>query len=82
MDRNSGKEVYLHPTHDELSRQAFIIKFKQKVNFHLQDKIKNHFNNELKHDLELKIKESLDDLNREHRKLVKEKLSNEYLFKA
>ena len=82
MDRHSGKEVYLHPTHDELSRQAFIIKFKQKVNFNLQDKIKDHFNNKIKDDLELEIKESLDDLNREHRKFVKDKLSEEYLFKA
>ena len=82
MNKDSENEIYLHPTQDELSRQAFIINFKQKVNLSLQERIKKHVDDNLRNSIESEIGDSLNDLNREHRRILKEKLSKEYLFKV
>jgi hypothetical protein len=76
------REINLHPTQDELARQAFIIKFKQKVNLDLQRDIRNHFDGTIKRELETELGTGLDDLNRDHRKAVKKRLADEHLFKT
>ena len=79
---DESREIYLHPTQDELARQAFIIKFKQKVNLDLQKDIRNQFDSTIKGELESELGTGLDDLNRDHRKAVKKRLAGEHLFKS
>ena len=70
MSNKPEDEISLQTNHDDLSRQAFIIKFKQKVNLDLQKKIKNEFDMEIRPKLTSDLGTSLDDLDRGHRKIV------------
>lgn len=82
MTQDQSQEIYLHPTQDELARQAFIIKFKQKVNLDLQKDIREHFDAGIKSDLQAELGQELDSLNRDHRKAVKKRIADEHLFKT
>ena len=74
MATDLNREINLHPTQDELSRQAFIVKFKQKVNLDLQKDIQTYVADNIAPQLESDLGEPLDDLNREHRKALKQRL--------
>ena len=82
MTKDPNREIMLHPTQDELARQAFIVQFKQKVNLDLQRDIQDYFAKNIAPELESDLGEPLDDLNREHRKVVKSRLANEHLFQT
>jgi len=82
MSENPEDDISLQPTQDDLARQAFIVKFKQKVNLDLQKKIKDEFDLDLRPTIVSDLGVSLDDLDRGHRKIVKEHLYKKDLFKA
>jgi len=82
MTDHNSREISIHPTLDEFARQAFIVQFKQKVNLDLQRDIRSYFGANLAPELESDIGESLDDLNRDHRKAVKKCLASEHLFQT
>ena len=82
MATDLNREINLHPTQDELSRQAFIVKFKQKVNLDLQKDIQTYVADNIAPQLESDLGEPLDDLNREHRKALKQRMADEHLFQA
>ena len=74
MTIDYAHEITLHPTQDELARQAFIIQFKQKVNLGLQKDIRAFFSEAIAPELESTFGEPLDDLNRDHRNVAKARL--------
>lgn len=82
MHYDLDREMMLHPTQDELSRQAFIIQFKQKVNLDLQKDIQDYFDEAIASELESSLGQPLDDLNRDHRGAVKQRLASEHLFQT
>jgi hypothetical protein len=82
MTADLSREINLHPTQDELARQAFIVNFKQKVNLGLQKDIKAHVADSIAPELESELGQPLDDLNRDHRKALKRKIADEHLFQA
>ena len=78
MDKDN--QVALRPSQDELSRQAFIVRFKQKVNLDLQGKIRSHFCDKIQPALEADLGVSLSDVDRKHRVAVKDRMSSEHIF--
>ncbi len=82
MTNDPDREIMLHPTQDELARQAFIVQFKQKVNLDLQTDIHDFFAENVTPELESELGEPLDDLNRDHRKAAKKHLYSEHLFQT
>ncbi|MGB1877006.1 MAG: class I SAM-dependent methyltransferase [Rhodospirillaceae bacterium] len=82
MANDTNLEINLHPTQDELSRQAFIVKFKQKVNLDLQKDIRTYVAKNIAPQLESDLGEPLDDLNRDHRKALKQRMADEHLFQT
>lgn len=82
MTNDFEREMILHPTQDELARHAFIIQFKTKVNLDLQKDIHAHFEKAIAPELETALGEPLDDLKREHRTAVKQRIYGEHLFQT
>ena len=82
MTTDLSREINLHPTQDELARQAFIVQFKQKVNLDLQKDIRAHVAAHIAPELESELGEPLNDLNREHRKALKKRMADEHLFQT
>lgn len=82
MSSTPSQAITLYPSQDESARQAFIVQFKQKVNLELQGDIREHYKSNLAPELEVGLGEPLDDLNRDHRKALKKRISGEHLFQA
>ncbi len=82
MTRDFSQEINLHPTQDELARQAFIVQFKQKVNLDLQKDIRAYVKNNITPELESALGEPLEDMNRDHRKALKKRMADEHLFQT
>lgn len=82
MSNDQAQAFTLLPSQDELARQAFIVQFKQKVNLDLQNDIREQYKSSLAPELEDELGETLDDLNRDHRKALKKRLADEHLFQA
>ena len=82
MTNDLSQEINLHPTQDELARQAFIVQFKQKVNLDLQKDIRAYVKNNITPELESALGEPLEDLNRDHRKALKKRMADEHLFQT
>lgn len=82
MTNDLSQEINLHPTQDELARQAFIVQFKQKVNLDLQKDIKAYVKNNIAPELESALGRPLEDLNRDHRKALKKRMADEHLFQT
>lgn len=82
MSNQPGNAITLYPKQDELARQAFIVQFKQKVNLELQKDIREEYKANLAPELEASLGEPLDDLNRDHRKVLKKRIANEHLFQT